>query len=174
MKKLFSVLVFLMIIFCLQTKPVFSQIDSSAVSSAILASNLFYKDERREILKMFLEKYDSPLSPYAEEFIDAADFYRVDWRLLPAIAGTESSFGKRIPYNSYNAYGWDNGNFKFSSWKHSIWYVTSQLRLKYLNHGLTDVSQIGRIYAPPSKTWAENVRFFMKKIETTKAPRLNL
>lgn len=132
------------------------------------------KDPRIEKLTVFLSKYNSPLSPYADEFVKAADTYEVDWKLVPAITGVESSFGKRIPYNSYNAYGWNNGNFKFQSWEHSIWHVTKTLRERYLNRGATSVQAISRIYAPPSTTWAGKVNFYMGKIEKTSAPTLDL
>jgi hypothetical protein len=146
-------------------KPVFSQTANSSGSSAILKNSLIEKDNREDILKNFLIKYNSPLVPYAKDFIKAADFYEVDWKLLPAIAGVESSFGKRIPKDSFNAYGWNNGKFKFSSWEDSIWYVNSQLKFNYLNRGKKSISQIAKIYAPPSNSWAGKVNFFIREIE---------
>ncbi|MDP3955314.1 MAG: hypothetical protein Q8Q15_03040 [bacterium] len=131
-------------------------------------------DMRVEKLTAFFNKYNSPLTPYAPEFIKAADFYNVDWKLVPAITGVESTFGKRIPYKSYNAYGWNNGVYKFESWEQSIWHVTKILRERYMNRGATSVQTISRIYAPPSSTWAGKVNFFMGKIEKTSPPTLDL
>ena len=131
-------------------------------------------DIRVEKLTAFFNKYNSLLTPYAPEFIKAADTYNVDWKLVPAITGVESTFGKRIPYKSYNAYGWNNGVYKFGSWEQSIWHVTRVLREKYMNRGATSVVAIGRIYAPPSSTWAGKVNFFMSKIEKTSPPILDL
>jgi hypothetical protein len=77
----------------------------------------------------------------------------------------ESTFGKQIPSYSYNAYGWNNGNFRFKSWEDSIEIVSKALREKYFDRGLNTPYKIGPVYAPPSKTWASKVSFFMQKIE---------
>ena len=61
-------------------------------------------DYRDYTLRKFLEKNSSPLTPYSPDFIKLADYYGLDWRLVPAISGVESTFGKHIPGNSYNAY----------------------------------------------------------------------
>lgn len=116
-------------------------------------------------LEKFLARYNSPLTPYADVFVRSADRHDIDWRLVPAITGVESTFGKRIPYNSYNAYGWANGDYKFESWESSIEHVTKTLREKYYNKGADTIDKIARRYAPPSKTWGNNVKFFMNKIE---------
>jgi len=118
-----------------------------------------------EKLEAFLANYDSPLAPYAEQFVRAADRYQLDWRLVPAITGVESTFGKQIPANSYNAYGWANGAFYFQSWEQSIDYVSQYLKEKYVDRGLDTPYKMGPVYAPPSRTWAGKVVYFMKQIE---------
>lgn len=122
-------------------------------------------DERVRTLRAYFAKHKSPLEPYAYDFVYYADLYGLDWKLVPAITGVESTFGKRIPKNSYNAYGWANGAYTFTSWEHSIEHVTRTLKVKYYDRGLTTVPSIARVYAPPSTTWAGNVTFFMNKIE---------
>jgi hypothetical protein len=139
-------------------------------SSANLKSDNILKsdgkiDYRVTILGNFLEQYNSPLAPYAKDFIAYADEYNIDWRLVPAISGVESTFGKRIPSNSYNAYGWANGNYSFKSWEDSIKIVSKTLREKYYDRGANTVGKIARIYAPPSTTWAWKVNYFMNKID---------
>lgn len=121
-------------------------------------------DYRVVELRRFLEKFNSPLSIYAEDFVRYADIYGVDYRLVPAITGVESTFGKRIPHLSYNAYGWANGSYKFTSWRHSISHVTMKLKYEYMNKGATTIPKIARIYAPPSTTWGRNVTSFVRKI----------
>ena len=117
-------------------------------------------------LEAFLESYHSPLVPYAQVFIKTAEKYQIDWRLVPAITGVESTFGRQIPYHSYNAYGWANGKYSFSSWEESIERVTKTLKEKYIDRGLDNPYKIGPVYAPPSKTWAGKVDRFMKEIES--------
>jgi len=135
-----------------------------AGGSAMLKSKIIEKDKREKALAYFLKKHNSPLANYAGEFVKAADIYGLDWKLVPAITGVESTFGKHIPYKSYNAYGWANGAYRFSSWEESIWHVNQVLKEKYADRGATTISQIGKIYAPPSPFWASKVSFFMDKI----------
>jgi hypothetical protein len=135
--------------------------------SAVLKNEVIQPDKRIEKLKAFLEKYDSPLVPYAEDFVATADKYQIDWRLLPAITGVESTFGQEIPFNSYNAYGWNNGHYRFQSWENSIEIVTKALKEKYYNRGLDNPYKIGPVYAPPSSSWASRVNAFMEKIDSS-------
>ncbi len=123
-------------------------------------------DYRVANLENYLESHNSPLSEYAEDFVFYADNYDLDYRMVPAIAGVESTFGKRIPRNSYNAYGWANGEYKFSSWEDSIEHVSMTLKTKYIERGASSISRIAKRYAPPSTTWGGNVKFFMKKIDS--------
>ena len=148
-------------------KPVQAQEEKLIMAgvSGVLKTEPIQLDNRLEKLTAFLEKYDSPLVPYAETFIFMADKYQIDWKLLPAITGVESTFGKQIPFNSYNAYGWNNGNYRFQSWEDSIEIVSKALKEKYYNRGLDNPYKIGRVYAPPSPFWGNRVNNFMKMIE---------
>ena len=134
--------------------------------SGVLKTEPIQLDNRVEKLTAFLKKYDSPLVPYAETFVFMADKYQIDWKLLPAITGVESTFGWQIPYNSYNAYGWNNGNYRFQSWEDSIEIVSKALKEKYYNRGLDTPYKIGRVYAPPSPFWGNRVNNFMKTIDS--------
>ncbi len=126
--------------------------------------------QKKLILISYLRNKKSPLEEYAENLILSAEENGLDWRLIPAITGVESSFGKRIPYNSYNAYGWANGEYKFSSWEKSIEIVSQTLNKKYIQRGAVSISKIARIYAPPSVTWAGKVKFFINQIDPIGLP----
>ncbi|MDO8551115.1 MAG: hypothetical protein Q7S03_00320 [bacterium] len=170
-----SLVTFMVISFCiLSSSKTYAQSIKTAYPSSALQQPVLEPDNRVEKLRTFLEKRKSPLSPYSEEFIKAADEQGIDWRLVPAITGIESSFGLRMPYRSYNAYGWNNGVYKFSSWEDSIQHVSKVLRKRYIDRGATDVWKISRIYAPPSKIWAKNVNYFMAQIENTQVISLDL
>lgn len=121
-------------------------------------------DYRVFTLRKFLVRFNSPLTPYSEDFIKTADYYGIDYRMVPAISGVESTFGKQIPPNSYNAYGWAGGAYKFKSWPDSINVVSMTLRKNYIDRGATSISKISRIYAPPSTTWGSKVKYFVGKI----------
>ncbi|MEK7534689.1 MAG: hypothetical protein AAB600_05180 [Patescibacteria group bacterium] len=124
-------------------------------------------DSRVKVLKNFLEKYNAPFVPFAGEFIKSADVYNLDWKLVAAISGVESTFGKFIPYDSFNAWGWGvygNNVIYFSSWTEGIETVSKGLRENYLDKwGAKNIHQIGKIYAA-SPTWASKVEYFMEKI----------
>jgi hypothetical protein len=122
-------------------------------------------DMRSVYLKTFLSEHNSPLADYSDEFIQLADEYNLDWRLVPAISGVESTFGKNLPKGTYNAYGWANGRYAFDSWEDSIEIVSQTLREKYYDNGAEDINHIARRYAPPSTTWSWKVKYFMNKID---------
>lgn len=158
------------LIYALMALPVMG-VEKHAQQSAILSASVSSQsvevvDTRVEKLEAYLASHKSPLEKHAETFIKKADEYGLpDWRLVPSIAGVESTFGKHIPYASYNAWGWANGAFAFKDWDHAIDVVTKALKQKYVDRGLATPEQMSPVYAPPSKTWASKVRFFMGKIE---------
>src|SRR3989344_732053 len=137
-------------------------------SQLTFESTIKVEDMRVEKLRFYLEKHNSPLASHAEEFVKIADKYELgeNWCLVPAIAGVESTFGKFTPKNSYNAWGWGiptgaRSGIGFDGWEDGIETVTAGLKTKYIDRGADTLPEMQRIYAPPSHTWAKNVRFFM-------------
>lgn len=123
-------------------------------------------DERARILQEYLSQYNSPLQYQAQDFIEAADQYDLDWKLVVSIAGTESTFGKFIP-GGYNAWGWGvygNQALYFDSWRDGIFTVSEGLRKNYINKGYKDPYSMNRIYAA-SPTWGAHVSYFLTDIE---------
>lgn len=84
-------------------------------------------DEREVLLTQFFEKRNCPLTPYAHEFIQAADKYSIDYKLLPAISVIESQCGKRYPRSTNNPFGWASAGTGFKSIPHAIDFITGQL-----------------------------------------------
>lgn len=168
MKKIFTYIFAAIAFFLLNAAPLraleITNEESAIFKTTSLSSNNDF-DYRISNLRNFLEKYDSPLAEHAEDFVIYADTYNIDYRLVPAISGVESTFGKRIPYESYNAYGWANGEYRFTSWENSIDHVSMTLKTKYIDKGASSITKIAHRYAPPSKTWGKNVGFFMNKID---------
>ncbi len=124
-------------------------------------------NKEAEILAKYLARFDSPLQYHAQDFVDAARMYDLDWKLIPSIAGVESTFGKQIP-GGYNAWGWGvygTQAIYFSSWRDGIFTLAKGLREGYLNKGLTDPYAINRVYAA-SPRWGANVTFFMNDLNT--------
>lgn len=118
------------------------------------------KDRRVAKLRKFFKSQGSPLSSYADDFVKISDKYELDWRLLPAIAGVESTFGLFVPGGSYNPYGWNNGNFYFKNWVDSTNYVATQIKNRWGYAGPITPWKIGPQYAA-SPTWASKVSNYM-------------
>lgn len=143
------------------------------VSSAKLSRGVedpYLTDRRVAVLYSFLDGYNSPLKYNAVDFVREADSNRLDWRLVASISGVESTFGKQLPYNSYNAWGWGiygDNMIRFASYDEAIATISKSLREKYIDTwGAQNVYEIGRFYAS-SPTWAQRVVYFMNKIEPT-------
>lgn len=163
MKKLiYAILIFYILLF---PKDVGATSPIAESSANIQKKEPKAEDNRALVLQKYLEQYDSPLAPYAEKFVSEADKYQIPWTWVPAISGIESTFGKRIPYNSYNAWGWANGEFAFKGWDDGIEIVTKTLKENYVARGADTIAKIAPIYAPPSTTWALKVTYFIGKIE---------
>src|SRR3989344_2647916 len=133
--------------------------------SVLIEKPASYNDNRTSVLKNYLDQFDSPLAIHADAFIKSADRYNLDWKLIPAISGAESTFGKRVAFDSHNPFGYAGGYFSFESWEKAIEVEAEMLAVKYRDSwGLVTPEEIMPTYAPPSKTWAKNVRFFMNDI----------
>ena len=76
------------------------------------------KDDRAERLDAYFAKRDMPLAGYGEEFVEVADKYGIDWRLLPAIGVRESSGGKHLMNN--NPFGWGSAKIPFKDFGEAI------------------------------------------------------
>ena len=179
MKKL--EVIFAIILLLVFSKGVALATEPASRSSAALIEISAVKptDERVRALESYLERYNSPLAPYASDFIENADKYQLDWKLLPAIAGLESGFGKQIPPYSYNAWGWGiygNSVLRFASWSEAISTISKGLREGYLrDNPESNPYMIGPTYAA-SPTWAVRVDGFMASIEaySLKDPKSSL
>ncbi|OGH11440.1 MAG: hypothetical protein A3B38_01280 [Candidatus Levybacteria bacterium RIFCSPLOWO2_01_FULL_36_13] len=148
----------------------FAQEKASASSAKIVSdteTNAVF-DSRVQILRSYLESRNSPLAENAEDFVFYADKYNLDWKLVAAIAGVESSFGLAIPNNSYNAWGWGvygDNVIRFASWKEGIGTISQGLREKYMNRwGAKNIYEIGRIYAS-SQAWPNSVQIHLNSIQ---------
>ncbi len=136
-----------------------------------IADQITHQDGRSRVIEAFFEGYKSQLTIYSKTFIEVADKYQLDYRLLPAIAMQESNGGRKIPKDSNNPFGfgiYGSTLVKFSSWEEGIETVGKALRENYLNHGLHTPEQIMAKYTPPSLAkggpWAKGVTQFMEEL----------
>lgn len=168
-KRLFAFLAAIIIAVSVSTQPVEASAKTSGSSATLLArAELKVEDRRTEILTAFLQSYNSPMTDSARTFITEADKNNLDWKFVVSIAGVESWFGQKIPYQSNNAWGWGvygtNVTY-FSSWDEGITIISGELRSKYMDRwGATNVSEIGSYYAA-DPAWAQKVTNFMNRLE---------
>lgn len=170
MKKILVLLLAIFVTTC-SVQPIYAYEKEAGATASLSASFGELKiDMRYVILKGYLESIGSPMADKSQHFINEADRFGLDWRLVPAIAGVESYFGQHIPANSYNAWGWAIFTGKtdgrhFEGWEDGITTVAQGLKEKYINRGLDTVWSIGPIYAA-DVNWPWKVEHFMKEIES--------
>jgi hypothetical protein len=105
------------------------------------------QDSRFHKIREFFNRMDCPAEQYSAVFVEAADDYNLDWRLLPSLSFVESTGGKAAPNN--NLFGWDSGRASFPSPIASIHTVGYQLthspayRHKNLDQVLATYNPVG-------------------------------
>lgn len=135
------------------------------VVNTIVAEVKIEEDRRVETLGAYLESKNSPLAEFANDFVEAADKYEVDYRLLPAIAGIESNFGQVQLADSYNPFGWGGGYIYFDSFDEAIWTVSKELYERAFVLGVDTPRELAPSYCPPnSLRWTTAVEGFMEEI----------
>ncbi len=140
-------------------------------SGMVVSENIEKADARAKIIENFFRGYKSLLSGFANTFVQVADKYNLDWRLLPAISMQESNGGQKVINDSHNPFGYGiYGSLilRFSTWDDAIERVGRALREDYLNKGLTTPETIMTKYTPPSLakggSWAIGVSSFMEEL----------
>lgn len=128
------------------------------------------EDSRAEIIRQFFARFGSPLEPYAEKVVAAADLYGLDYRLVPAIAMQESNLCKKSPEGSNNCWGFGiyGGNVRtFKNYEEAIEVVTKTLAKDYKEKmGLETPNEIMQRYTPSSNgSWAYSVNHFMEQLQ---------
>ncbi len=150
-----------------------STADTSAYFAQPEGQSAKVNDNRAKILESYLHRQNSPLSPYSADFIREADKNKLDWELLPSIAGVESTFGQFLPANSYNGWGfgiYGNHVMRFSSWKEAIATIAKSLKHDYIEkYGAKNVEEIGSVYAA-DPSWPYKVRHFMAELDSFENP----
>lgn len=149
-------------------------VTASAGTAKILGSSIIAGDSRALLLSSFLAGYASPMAPYAELIVQEADTNGIDFRLVVAIAMCESNLGKKMPKkDEFNAWGiavytGQNQGKAFDSWPHAISWVSTYIKTKYYDRGITSLTDIGAIWAPPSvengNSWSNCVGKFQSTI----------
>jgi hypothetical protein len=129
-------------------------------------------DARIEIIRAFLERYKSPLTPYdhyATELVASSDRYGLDYRLLPAIMMQESNLCKSSDPKLHNCLGFgihERGTLGFDTYEEGFDRAARELKANYIDQGLTTPEQIMKKYTPSSNgSWANSVNQWIAEME---------
>jgi hypothetical protein len=137
-------------------------------SSAVSIEN---KDGRVKNLDDFFRSYSSPLEGHAAAIVSEADKYKIDYRLLPAIAMQESTLCKNEIKNSFNCWGF--GIYKgkvtrFDSYDEGIAVITKTMAQKYVQQGYVTIEDIVRKYTPSDTgKWEFVVNLIMDRLKAS-------
>jgi hypothetical protein len=120
----------------------------------------YREDPRFHSLRRFFEKFQCPAWEYAHVFLEAADDYNLDWRLLPSISYVESTGGKSAPNN--NLFGWNSGRAEFATPEAGIHTVGYRLAHsgRYKDKGLDELL----ITYNPKAEYVAKVKSVMRRI----------
>ncbi len=150
----------------------------SNTSTAVVEDNTPpVPDYRAVLIDAYFSSKNLPVAGYGEVFVEAADKYDIDWRLLPALAMRESTGGKFACGGKlsaeWNPWGWNSckGN-GFKSMEDSIHTLAKHISgnhertTHYYKKSQGNVKGILETYNPPSvvPTYAKEVMGIMKKI----------
>lgn len=115
----------LSIILALTSYGLIKSFDSMIPRSEPLVLNV---DHRVPELNRFMDKQLCPKPYYVKEYLNAADKYNLDYRLLPAISVQESSCGRHACGDGIRRWGFGScKGYTFKSVAEGIDYVSNQL-----------------------------------------------
>lgn len=117
-------------------------------------------------INAYLLSKSCPMTDMGKDQIANSILHKVDPRLVYAIAGAETTFGKKVCVDN-NAWNWFHGgsckDSPFESWKKGAQTVTKFLRKSYLDQGLNTIKLIGAKYcAAGCENWEPLVMRFYK------------
>jgi hypothetical protein len=117
-------------------------------------------DPRLENLRRFFAGFGCPALAYAPAFLDAADSFSLDWRLLPSLSYVESTGGKASQGNNF--FGWDSGRARFASPVAAIRAVAARLSEGPRYQGKTLDQKLAMYNPVPG--YAHKVKSIMRQI----------
>lgn len=123
------------------------------------------REENVQRAKAILNRYNSVMEPYAEIIVRRAEECGGDYKVLLAIAGNESGFG-RIPYKLYNPYGYLDGK-QYSGWTESLEFLSCVISQRFLKPCNNDIACIVKTYGghdTDKERWIFNITWFRDRI----------
>jgi hypothetical protein len=135
-------------------------------------TSLVEGDSRPEKIRRYLEKYKSPLVPYADLIFKLSETYGFEYYWIVAIGQQESNLCKKIPVDSHNCWGYgihSKGTLRFENYELALRSYAEYLKREYFDEGLNTPELIMSKYCPNSNgSWARGVRQFINELENGK------
>lgn len=127
-------------------------------------------DKRVTALNSYLTARGSPLAQESSFFVKTADTYKLDYRLIPAIAGVESGFETAGNIYDYNPFGFMCGGSPcvFDSYEQAIDKVAKTISrgrayAQYRRSG--SLFDLAKVYCQGNnQKWADTVSYFINKL----------
>jgi hypothetical protein len=117
-------------------------------------------DPRLHLLRQFFKNRFCPAAELAQEFLDEADTFKLDWRLLPSLSVVESGGGKSC--KRHNMFGWQNGLASFPSFRAGLHHVAFTLaNAKYYRN--KPLEKLLATYNP-NASYGQSVKAVMRSI----------
>jgi hypothetical protein len=117
--------------------------------------------ERSAALKAYLTKRNSYLANHTDLLVQLSDQYGIDYRIVVAISGVESSYCQ-VNFRPYNCWGY--GRFSWGSEEEGIRGYFEQMNKGYFSQGRTTVETIAAKYNPWPENWTTKVYKHMNLI----------
>lgn len=139
------------------------------------ASTQELEDPRSAHLSAFFNGYGCPEinQQLIPNYLDSADRYKIDYRLLVVISLKESTCLKRYPRDTNNPFGYGSsgGLYRFASLPNAIDYISERLANADAYVGKTTAQKLAT-YGPHSNPqYASEVHNIMRGIESLKSTR---
>ena len=136
----------------------------------VVSSDIVGADARPVLIKNYLEKYNSPLAPYADLIFKVSNNYGFDYYWIVAIAQQESNLCKKAPEGSHNCWGYGihkKGTLGFDNYELAIRSYAEYLKREYFDKGLNTPELMMKKYCPSSNgSWANGVNQFINEMKT--------
>jgi len=141
---------------------VMSAPESVSIAQTFATGMTDYRHDPRlaSLQNFFRRQCDCPAARLSHVFLEAADGYDLDWRLLPSISFVESTGGKWSRNN--NLFGWDSGRAVFPSMAASIHAVGYRLANSELYRD-KDIDELLATYNP-NLDYRQKVKSVMRRI----------
>jgi Mannosyl-glycoprotein endo-beta-N-acetylglucosaminidase len=140
-----------------------SPLGMSPVQTPKQPSPDYRNDPRLTTLNKFFHKSECPAEKFSAVFLEAADNYALDWRLLPSLSFVETTGGKSAHNNNF--FGWDSGRAQFPSPAAGIHAVGYRLKHSSLYKN-KKLDKLLAVYNPDAE-YGPKVKSVMRRISPT-------